>query len=107
MPDKRVQWGRKAQDEERPDPNEFVFGKQAAEAGGGAPPPTTGDVPSDAGKQDTPDHSESEPMVRITVDVRKSVHKELQRVCHARELKIAQLIRQLIDRELKKSKKSQ
>ncbi len=106
MPDKKVQWGRKAQDEARPDPNEFVFGKQAVEAGGGATP-TTGDLPGNPGQQDGPGHSEQEPMVRITVDVRKSIHKELQRVCNARELKLAQLIRQLIDRELKKSKNRQ
>jgi hypothetical protein len=106
MPDKKVQWGRKAQDEPRPDPNEFVFGKQAIE-GGEAATPTTGDVPSSGGQQDSQSPPEPEPMVRITVDVRKSIHKELQRVCNARELKIAQLIRQLIDRELKKSKNRQ
>lgn len=105
MADKKVQWGRKAQDEPRPDPNEFVFGKQAVEAVPAAP--TTGDVPSNAGQQDSQGPCQPEPMVRITVDVRKSIHKELQRVCNARELKIAQLIRQLIDRELKKSKNRQ
>ena len=106
MADKKVQWGRKARDEEsHPDPNEFVFGKQAVEAAGGATPTT--DVPGEAGQQDSPGPSEQEPMVRITVDVRKSIHKELQRVCNARELKIAQLIRQLIDRELKRSKNRQ
>ena len=106
MSDKKVQWGRKAQDEPRPDPNEFVFGKQGAE-GGAAATPTTGDVPSNEGQQGSQSPSEPEPMVRITVDVRKSIHKELQRVCNARELKIAQLIRQLIERELKKSKNRQ
>ncbi len=106
MPDKKVQWGRKAQDEARPDPNEFIFGKQAVGAGGGTTP-TTGEVPGNAGQQDSPGPSESEPLIRITVDVRKSIHKELQRLCNARELKIAQLIRQLIDRELKKSKNRQ
>src|SRR5512135_119993 len=106
MPDKKVQWGRKAQAEQHPDPNEFVFRKQADEAGGGATP-TTDDVPGNAGQQDSQGPSDSEPLVRITVDVRKSIHKELQRVCNARELKLAQLIRQLIDRELKKSKNRQ
>jgi hypothetical protein len=38
MPDKKAQWGRKAQDEERPDPQEFIFGKREAEKNESAAP---------------------------------------------------------------------
>jgi hypothetical protein len=107
MADKKVQWGQKAQDQQvpRPDPNEYVFQKREDEKTNAAAPPA-GNA-NDESQQPKPTPPVEEPIVRITVDVRKSVHKQLQAICQAKDLKLAPFIRQLIERELKKSRNPQ
>jgi hypothetical protein len=104
MPDKKARFGQKAPEQQRPDPHEFIFGKAGNEEAKPTPPPPGGEG---HGERSLDQPTADEPMVRITVDVRKSIHKQLQRVCNERDLKLAPFIRQLIDRELAKLEESQ
>lgn len=99
MPDKRVQFGRKAPThaQQPPDPNEFIHGPRTSEDS-----PSTG-----ASGQDDNTKTPPEPLVRITVDVPKSVHKQLQTICQASETKLAPYIRELIAKDLKKRRNVQ
>lgn len=103
MSDKKANWGQKAAEQPGPDPREFIFGQDNAGEPKQAPAPDSGGRHSRL----APDDAATEPMVRITVDVRKSVHKQLQRICNERDEKLAPFIRKLIERELTKLQKSQ
>ena len=96
----RATFGRKASDTQpfTRDPSEFVRGKDSEGSEGESNAAAT----TQEAKQDTKPVEKEEKKVRITVDVPKSVHKQLQTVCNASDTKLGPYIRELIKKDLKR-----
>src|SRR3954470_9571657 len=106
MSEKSANFGRKAKDMGQSlDPNDYVRGEREAIPGGAAAKDDQATKSAPEGQGD--ESKAKETLVRITVDVPKSVHKKLQKLSADRETKIAPLIRGLIDKELRRSKEAQ
>ena len=97
----KATFGRKATDTQpfTRDPDEFVRGKDSESSEGKSNAAT----PSTEAKGDDKPKEPEEPKVRITVDVPKSIHRQLQTVCNASDTKLGPYIRELIKKDLKRS----
>lgn len=63
----------------------------------------TADVSEGQGSNVVPLHEPAEPMKRFTIDVSESLHKRIKSQCAMRGVKMADIIRDLLEREFPQS----